>query len=173
MKNSLKLMLLSSVMMLWGAPGQAQTCATQPTCAELGYTLTSTSSCIGTVLKCPFDKTKYYCTQKTEVTAAVMPDYSKSITLGTGTNYTLGLGTLSAYSCGWALMSASDESVTSFYINDVRIGGQFSWNASDKNDWWNDGNAIIVPLLSGDKFRINTTGGKNTAILRFYPCKNY
>ena len=29
----------------------AQTCGAQPSCAELGYTLTSTSSCVGNVLK--------------------------------------------------------------------------------------------------------------------------
>ena len=39
----------------------AQTCGAQPSCADLGYTLTSTADCIGTPLKCPFDKTKYNC----------------------------------------------------------------------------------------------------------------
>ena len=56
----------------------AEVCATAPTCAELGYTLTSTANCVGTPLKCPFDKTKYYCTTKQEAAAAATPDYSKA-----------------------------------------------------------------------------------------------
>ena len=66
----------------------AQTCGAQPSCAELGYTLTSTSSCVGNVLKCPFDKTKYYCTQKSEVTTVVMPDYNQAFSRNCGTTYT-------------------------------------------------------------------------------------
>ena len=96
MKNYLKLMLLSSIIILCGSVVQAQTCATQPTCAELGYTLTSTTDCIGTVLKCPFDKTKYYCTTKTEalnklsadIVTAAMPDYSKRLSRSNNTTYT-------------------------------------------------------------------------------------
>ena len=39
----------------------AQTCATVPTCDELGYDL-SASDCTGKkALKCPFDNTKFYC----------------------------------------------------------------------------------------------------------------
>ena len=34
----------------------AQTCGAQPSCAELGYTLTSTSSCVGNVLNVPLTK---------------------------------------------------------------------------------------------------------------------
>ena len=37
----------------------AQTCGAQPSCAELGYTLTSTSSCVGNVHNCHLAKTKY------------------------------------------------------------------------------------------------------------------
>ena len=66
----------------------AQTCGAQPSCAELGYTLTSTSSCVGNVLKCPFAKTKYYCTQKSEGTTVVMPDYNQAFSRNCGTTYT-------------------------------------------------------------------------------------
>ena len=45
----------------------ALTCGAQPSCSDLGYTITSTSNCVGTVLKCPFDKTKYFCTQKSDI----------------------------------------------------------------------------------------------------------
>ena len=72
------------------------TCAQQPTCDSLGYTLTSTSDCIGTVLKCPFNTARYYCTTKTEainklqqdIVTAAMPDYSKMVSRSNGTIYT-------------------------------------------------------------------------------------
>ena len=38
----------------------AQTCATVPTCEELGFDKTQ-RDCVTTPLKCPFDQTKYYC----------------------------------------------------------------------------------------------------------------
>ena len=85
MKKKLKLILLSGVMAVWSGTVQAQTCATQPTCTELGYTLTSTSTCVGTVLKCPFDKTKYYCTQKTEVLNQIKPNWAQKRSLSTST----------------------------------------------------------------------------------------
>lgn len=47
---------------------QAQTCATAPSCSELGYTK-SASQCSGkTILYCPFDKTKVFCVD--EITCA-------------------------------------------------------------------------------------------------------
>ena len=52
----------------------AQTCGAQPSCADLGYTLTSTADCIGTPLKCPFDKTKYNCV----VVDDIVPKWNKS-----------------------------------------------------------------------------------------------
>ena len=62
---------------------ESYTCATPPSCDSLGYTLTSTANCVGTVLKCPFDTSKYYCTQKKEVLSNMQLDWSekKAITL--------------------------------------------------------------------------------------------
>ena len=39
----------------------AQTCATVPTCDELGYDLSETDCSGKKALKCPFDNTKFYC----------------------------------------------------------------------------------------------------------------
>ena len=50
----------------------AQTCGAQPSCAELGYTLTSTSGCLGTAVKCPFEN-KYNC-----ITQSNLSEYSKN-----------------------------------------------------------------------------------------------
>ena len=50
----------------------AQTCGAQPSCADLGYTLTSTSGCLGTAVKCPFEN-KYNC-----ITQSNLSEYSKN-----------------------------------------------------------------------------------------------
>ena len=40
----------------------AQTCGTQPSCADLGYSYTgSTSDCVGPALKCPFNTSYFNC----------------------------------------------------------------------------------------------------------------
>ena len=61
---------------------ESYTCATPPSCDSLGYTLTSTANCVGTVLKCPFDTSKYYCTQKKEVLSNMQLDWSKRKSFG-------------------------------------------------------------------------------------------
>ena len=58
------------------------TCATPPSCASLGYTLTSTIDCIGTPLKCPFDASKYYCAKKKDVLQNMQLDWSKRKSFG-------------------------------------------------------------------------------------------
>ena len=54
----------------------AQTCGAQPSCADLGYTLTSTSGCLGTALKCPFEN-KYNC-----ITSPIFPNIPKTAVTG-------------------------------------------------------------------------------------------
>ena len=45
----------------------AQTCGAQPSCAELGYTYTgSTSDCLSPALKCPFNTSYFNCTKKAD-----------------------------------------------------------------------------------------------------------
>ncbi len=44
----------------------ALTCGKQPSCADLGYTLTTKSDCVGTALKCPFED-KYNCVTKPDI----------------------------------------------------------------------------------------------------------
>lgn len=43
------------------APVWAQTCIKTPSCADLGYTKTTTACAGKTILKCPLDTTKVYC----------------------------------------------------------------------------------------------------------------
>lgn len=59
----LKLLLCSAAFAAWSTGVSAQTCATAPTCSELGFT-SSAASCVGSdMVKCPFDKTKVFCRQ--------------------------------------------------------------------------------------------------------------
>ena len=159
MKNSLKLILLSSVMMLWGAPCQAQTCATQPTCAELGYTLTSTTDCIGTVLKCPFDKTKYYCTQKTEVTAAVMPNYAK------GESRTIG-ATYIAASDGYIFGYDGHQGDSNHEGFQIIVDGKNIRLSTYQLDW--EINNWLYPIKKGSSYRV-ILGGLGTGAYQFVP----
>ena len=87
MKKMLNAILLSLAMATWSSALQAQTCGSQPSCASLGYTLSSAANCVGTVLKCPFDTSKFYCTQKSDVTAALMPSYGGVLSRTCGTTY--------------------------------------------------------------------------------------
>ena len=64
----------------------AQTCGAQPSCSDLGYSYTgSTSDCVGPALKCPFNTSYFNCVKKADALAklqadivtAAMPNYSK------------------------------------------------------------------------------------------------
>ena len=65
----------------------AQTCGAQPSCSDLGYSYTgSTSDCVGPALKCPFNTSYFNCTKKADALAklqadivtAAMPNYQAS-----------------------------------------------------------------------------------------------
>ena len=59
--------IISQIAFAWGlgvisvAPVWAQTCIKTPSCADLGYTKTTTACTGKTILKCPLDTTKVYC----------------------------------------------------------------------------------------------------------------
>ena len=59
--------IISQIAFAWGlgvisvAPVWAQTCIKTPSCADLGYTKTTTACAGKTILKCPLDTTKVYC----------------------------------------------------------------------------------------------------------------
>ena len=66
----------------------AQTCGAQPSCADLGYTRTSTDGCLGTALKCPFDKTKYNCVTTGDVFYQFKLNWSAAGGISGKTNWT-------------------------------------------------------------------------------------
>ena len=56
----------------------AQTCGAQPSCSSLGYTYTgSTSDCVNTPMKCPFNTSYFNCVKKADVIKNMVLDWSK------------------------------------------------------------------------------------------------
>lgn len=134
----------------------AETCVAAPTCAELGYTLTSTANCVGTPLKCPFDTTKYNCTQKSDAIVAMMPDYKKGRSLAFKTNHYM---TENGWINAGAAVNANDGK-TLWYINDERVGTAHETG---------DENSALYPVVKGDKVYHNGLATYN--YLTFYPCR--
>lgn len=161
--------LLAATTFLSGIAKSQETCTTAPTCLELGYTLTSTTNCVGTPLKCPFDKTKYYCAQKDDVTKSLSPNYSKKYRLANNVNYTVGSQTLTAYSCLWVQFYSGGVSrvpgsdYTRWYINESEVG------ATDSQ--FTDYIMGFYPLYRGDTFRLRSGMKDGNDILYYYPCK--
>ena len=152
----------------------ALTCGAQPSCDDLGYTLTSSADCLGTVLKCPFDKSKLFCTKKSEVTNLIVPNYKDGKVLSAqGTSYTVGSGNLASYSCGWVLFenyntsSQNDNVQSKWYINDKLIGRQTSGTVGRYTDY----NTAIYFVTKNDTFKNDGKAGDN--LLTFFPCKGY
>ena len=56
----------------------AQTCGAQPSCSDLGYSYTgSTSDCVNTPMKCPFNTSYFNCVKKADVVKNMVLDWSK------------------------------------------------------------------------------------------------
>lgn len=54
------------------------TCGAQPSCSSLGYTYSgSTTDCLNTPLKCPFNTSYFNCTKKADVVKNMVLDWSK------------------------------------------------------------------------------------------------
>ena len=73
----------------------AQTCGAQPSCSDLGYTYTgSTSDCLSPALKCPFNTSYFNCTKKADAVKNMVLDCSKkkSINLTSSTYYPTSYG---------------------------------------------------------------------------------
>ena len=94
----------------------ALTCGAQPSCADLGYTLTSSDDCLGIVLKCPFDKSKLFCTKKSEVFQNMTLDWSKKITISYNQVFNV-----TKYGCNWGNIIDSGNGVSYYAVNDVKI----------------------------------------------------
>ena len=164
------LMTIGAAALLAGSAQAADnyTCATPPSCATLGYTLTSTSNCIGAVLRCPFDTSRLYCTTKTEalntlkqeIVTAAMPDYSRRQSRSLGSTYT---ASTNGYLIGVDYYNQTDSGGSfNIYINgvDVRLDShQFRWA---RNNW-------TYPVQKGASYRVSISGGNSSATYYFVP----
>ncbi len=152
----------------------AQTCAKPPSCTELGYTYTgSTSDCLSPALKCPFDTSYFNCVKKNEMVNTFAPNYNSARILSAdGTTYTVGSGTLASYSCGWVLFENYDVNgglnrFSYWYINNKEVGRQ----ASGAGNAWTTFNSAIFFVNKNDTFKNAGQAGVNK--LTFYPCKSF
>ena len=67
----------------------AQTCGAQPSCADLGYTYTgSTSDCLSPALKCPFNTSYFNCTKKADTFYQFKLNWSAAGGISGKTNWT-------------------------------------------------------------------------------------
>ena len=109
----------------------AQTCGAQPSCSSLGYTYTgSTSDCVNTPMKCPFNTSYFNCTKKADALAklqadivtAVMPDYSKAQSRNCGSTYTATAnGYLIGYEDYWDNWSGCKMTNYNIKINNINV----------------------------------------------------
>ena len=150
----------------------AQTCGAQPSCADLGYSYTgSTSDCVNTPIKCPFNTSYFNCTKKAEMVNTFAPNYNSYKSLNTnGTTYTVGSGTLASYSCGWVLFQSEDTNPrdisSSWFINGSIVGAQRGLAGK-----WADYNSAMFLLTTGNTFKLDGTALIDR--LWFYPCKGF
>ena len=150
----------------------AQTCGAQPSCSSLGYTYTgSTSDCVNTPMKCPFNTSYFNCVKKNEMVNTIVPNYSSYRNLSAnGTTYTVGSGALASYSCGWVLFQSENtnpNNVSSeWFINGYKVGSQRGLAGQ-----WADQNAAMFLLTTGNTFKLNGTATRD--YLWFYPCKGF
>ena len=148
----------------------AQTCGAQPSCSSLGYTYTgSTSDCVNTPMKCPFNTSYFNCVKKTDVYNGIAPDYYTGKQLRTdGTSYAVGSGELSSYKCAWILFRSentnSQDQASTWWINSATVGQQRGLAGK-----WADYNSAMFWVVSGDQFSLD--GHATNDYLYIYPCR--
>ena len=150
----------------------AQTCGAQPSCSSLGYTYTgSTSDCVNTPMKCPFNTSYFNCVKKNEMVNTFVPNYNSYRSLSTnGTTYTVGSGALASYTCGWVLFQSENtnrnDTESVWKINGITVGKQRGLGGK-----WADYNSAMFLLVKGNTFSLK--GYADFEYLYFYPCKGF
>ena len=150
----------------------AQTCGAQPSCSDLGYSYTgSTSDCVGPALKCPFNTSYFNCVKKNEMVNTFVPNYNSYRSLSTnGTTYTVGSGALASYTCGWVLFQSENtnrnDTESVWKINGITVGKQRGLGGK-----WADYNSAMFLLVKGNTFSLK--GYADFEYLYFYPCKGF
>ena len=165
-KNSVRIAgaMLSLLMAFSSESVLAQSCAQPPSCESLGYNLTSTSECIGTALKCPFDN-KYNCMTALDVMAKLAPDYTRRKLLNPGSlsaarrPITIGKDKETP-SCGWVYVDGATNSDTGNPISRL--------NFNDRDYEFDDHTTPLFFVKYGDVVK-----GSSAHEIYFMPCKGY
>lgn len=131
-------------------------------CSELGYTKTSTSGCLGYVLKCPTDESKIFCFTREEIVKKLMPDWLSAQSKTSSNSYSW----MSAN--GWVhIISAKGVNAFDSYVSNSYSGGLNILHAYGKGGGWEDYNSTFFPVKSGNYVR----AGSGSTML-FIPLKN-
>ena len=147
-------------------------CAVQPSCSSLGYTYTgSTSDCVNTPMKCPFNTSYFNCTKKADALAklqddivtAAMPDYSKMEWKTKGQEYTANTnGFIIGYDTH-RFDSGSNWQCNSTDIN-ITINGRNVRLSPSQTNWAI--NSWSYPVKKGSKYRVS--GGHQNLNIEYY-----
>ncbi len=144
----------------------AQTCGAQPSCADLGYSYTgSTSDCVGPALKCPFNTSYFNCVKKADALAklqadivtAAMPNYKTLYSRATGVTYTT---TTNGFLIGIDYRKATEGGSVEIWINNSMVRVQ-----REQTDWTR--NSWSYPIQKGSTYRVSISG--STASYYFAP----
>ena len=142
----------------------AQTCGAQPSCAELGYTLTSTADCIGTPLKCPFDKTKYNCVTQNDI----VPKWEGSYYLDKWDNSGSGYNsfTMAKAGCVLGVMGGKGDR---YFVRVNSSGGTpaYRGNAKDMPISYSGNGQFFFCLKKGETFKLTEQNGSYPRDFRF------
>ncbi len=154
----IKKMIIFLVLMFWCLATEALAA----TCSELGYTKTSTSGCLGYVLKCPTDESKIFCFTRREIVKKLMPDWSNAQNKTSSDSYTL------MSNNGWIhIISANGIYAFDSYVSNSYSGGLNIIHAKGKGGGWEDYNSSFFPIKKGNYIR----AGSGSTML-FVPLKN-
>ena len=136
----------------------AQTCGAQPSCSSLGYTYTgSTSDCVNTPMKCPFNTSYFNCTKKADVVNTVVPNYNRGKNLTIGVTHTITEDGW-IYTGGAKISGQGENGKPKWYINGYRIGTLIGNT---------DENSAYYPVVKGDRVLQDRKGIVN--YLTFFP----
>ena len=149
----------------------AQTCGAQPSCSDLGYSYTgSTSDCVGPALKCPFNTSYFNCVKKADALAklqadivtAAMPNYSKMEWRAKGQEY---IAETNGFIIGYdthRFDSGNNWQCNSTDIN-ITINGRNVRLSPSQTNWAI--NSWSYPIKKGSKYRVS--GGHQNVVIDY------
>ena len=140
------------------------TCGAQPSCADLGYSLTSTADCIGVPLKCPFDKTKYNCVTQDDIVPKWVGSVYRDKWNDSGSGYNS--FTMAKAGCVLGVMGGAGDR---YYIRVNSTGGtpSYNGNATDMPISYSGSGQFFFCLKKGETFKLTETTGSYPKDFRF------